>query len=99
MFGVDLVDFVNRENVWMVECGRGLCFLHETADAIAARARLGIDYLRRKNLQRDFTIEFCVIGKIDLTHAARAEAGANFVAADFSMRGERQDAHPGELMG
>ena len=36
LFGIDLVDLVDGENVWMIERRRCFCFLHKSTYAIAA---------------------------------------------------------------
>ena len=54
-----------------------------------------VDDVCRQNFQRDFAIELRVVSEINLTHATRAELGANFVAADLFARGERQISHIG----
>ena len=87
VFGIDLVDFVDGENVWMVERGSCLGFLDKSTHAIAG---LIVDHVGGQDFQCDFAIEFGVVGEINLTHATRAELGANFVAANPFMRGERQ---------
>ncbi len=45
MFGIDLVDLVDRQNVWMVERGSGLCFLHKPAYAIGRATRLRFNHV------------------------------------------------------
>src|SRR5205085_2944050 len=89
LFGVDLVDLIDREDVWMVERGGGLCFLLEAAHAIAGAVVGGGD-VGRENFQCDFAIELGVLSEINLTHATRAELGANFIAANPCTRGEGQ---------
>jgi hypothetical protein len=48
-----------------------------------------------KNFQCDFAVESGVVGEVNLTHTAGAELRADFVAANFFMRGERQRACSG----
>ncbi len=48
------------------------------------------DDFDRQDFQCDFAVESGVVGKINLTHTAGAELRADFVAANFFMRGERQ---------
>ena len=87
---MDLVDLVDRKNVWMVQSGRGFGFLDEAANAIAGGVSLLFEDVRGKNFECDFAVETGVVGKINLAHAAGAKLGADFVASDFCIRGERQ---------
>ena len=96
LFGVDLVDFVDGENVWVVERRRCFGLLHKSSHAIAG---LIVDHVRRQNFQCDFAIEFGVVGEVNLTHATRTELGADFVAANLFARGERQRSIRGSLLG
>jgi len=63
-------------NVRMIERGRGFRFLNETAHAVLVCSKVS-----GENLQRNFAIKFCVLGQIHLTHPARADLRADFVAA------------------
>ena len=85
LFGIDLVDFVDGENVWVVECRSRLSLLQKPSHAIAG---LVIDHIRRQNFQGDFAIEFGIVGEINFTHATRAKFGADFVAANLFAHGE-----------
>src|SRR5438105_3547655 len=71
-------DIVNRENVWMVQCARGLRFLFKSPQAISIlRERC------QQNFDRDIAIQFLIARAIHLAHAARTELRANLVAAKF----------------
>ncbi len=72
MLCVDLVDLVDRENVWMVQGGRGFGFLYETSNAVAGGAGLIFDDFNRENFECYFAVESGVVSQIDLTHTARA---------------------------
>ena len=70
----------------MIECRGGLGLLHKATHAIAAfRVDVG-----GKDFDSDFAIEFRIVGQVNLTHAARAELGADFVTAECFACGERQ---------
>src|ERR1041384_1738728 len=77
----------------MVEGRSCLGFLDEATDAIAGL----VANVRWQYFQCDFAIEFGVVGEVNLTHATRAELGADFVATNSFARGERQCSGPGEL--
>ncbi len=78
-------DFVNREDVRMVERRRRLGLELKSRDGIAVVARF-----RRKNLDRDVAAQPRVAGAIDLPHPARADGTKNFVVAETAAGGERQ---------
>ena len=61
-------DFINRENVWMVQRRSGACFLKETATAIVLR-----DVLGREQFQRHDALQFVVVSFVDRAHAAGAD--------------------------
>ena len=95
VFRIDFVDLVDGENVWVVERGSRLGLLNESTHAFPGW--IGDD-VGRQNFECDFAIEFGVVGEINLTHATRAELGANFVSTDPFARGERQGLNPGEVL-
>ena len=59
----------------------------ESTNAIAG---LRVDDVGRKDFYCDFAIEFGIVGQVNLTHAAGAELGADFVSAECFACGERQ---------
>ena len=63
-----LANFVNRENVWMVQRRSSARFLKEAATAILLR-----DVLRREQLQRHHTLELIVVSFVDSAHATGAD--------------------------
>jgi hypothetical protein len=66
--GVGLIDFVDRDDVGMVQARSGLGFLLEPLHAIGIGGRsIG------QNLQRHFAIEPGVLRQIHLSHATRAQ--------------------------
>src|SRR6266404_194550 len=73
-----LANFVDVRDVGMVERRGRLCLAHEALHAIAIRTNIG-----GQNFQCDFAIESCVLRQINLTHPARANLRADFVAAEF----------------
>src|SRR5437870_902556 len=68
MHSVHFFDLINMGNVRMVESGGGSRLANETLHAIAMRSNIC-----RQNLQRNFAVEFCILGQIHLAHPARAE--------------------------
>jgi hypothetical protein len=58
-------DIVNRNDVWMVQSGRSLGFLHEAALAL----QIG-DTVRRKDLNSDNSVQPGVVGFVHLTHSS-----------------------------
>ena len=73
---VSFTNFINVSDVGMVERRRGFCLLNETAHAILVCSKVS-----RQNLQSNFAIKFCVLRQINLTHPARADLRADFIAA------------------
>ena len=72
-----MIDFVDREDVGMVQAGSRPGFPCETHHAIGiASNRI------RQNLQSDPAIEPGVPRQIDLSHAAGAEEGVDLVATE-----------------
>jgi hypothetical protein len=58
----------------MIQCGGRLSFLYETLHAMALRSDV-----RGQNLQRHFSIQFCVLREIHLTHPTGAKLGHDAV--------------------
>jgi hypothetical protein len=48
-----------------------------------------VSYLGGKEFQRDLAIKQCVSREIDLTHAARAKRGKNFIVSERFAGGNR----------
>ena len=65
LHAIGLSEFVDGENVGMVEGGGGVRFLLE-----AAQTALVAEQLRRQHLERDLTAQLGVLGEIHLAHAA-----------------------------
>src|SRR5215213_4305075 len=65
---VVFANFVNRENVWMIQRRCSACFLEETPAAILLR-----DVLRWEQLQSYDTLKLCVVSFVDGAHAAGSD--------------------------
>src|SRR5579872_5105601 len=61
-------EFVDRDDVWVVESGRGFGFLFKSKQAFDVSGEC-----RGKNFDSDATLEAGVNGVVDLAHAADAE--------------------------
>src|SRR2546426_11165137 len=68
----------------MVERRSSLSFLLEAMHSVV-KSR----HISGQNLQRDFTIELCILRQIHLAHPTRANLCADFVAAEFCANGDR----------
>src|SRR6185369_15770794 len=73
-------DFVNSDDVRVIECGSSLRFLLETLQAIAV-----IHNFSRKNFERYFAIEPHVLSQINLAHSTRPDLAGNAVTRDCSV--------------
>ena len=72
---------VNREDIGVVQCGRGLGLLLEAAHEVGlVGERLG------QNLQRDVALQSRIASPIHLAHAAAANQLDDFIDADASAR-------------
>ena len=71
-------DFMDGQNIWMVECRSASRLLHEPVHALLVLSEVG-----RKDLQSNGTVKLAVESEIDLSHSASADSGADFVAAEF----------------
>src|SRR5579863_1513193 len=70
---------MNRGDIGMIQCGQHLRF--------ALKARKSICIVRERfweNFDRYITPEFCVMGLVDFTHAARTNLGDDLVRAELS---------------
>jgi hypothetical protein len=56
---------VNRTNIWMIQCGCGLCFALKTGECL----RVAGNFLRQK-LERDGAMQPRVLCLVDHTHPA-----------------------------
>src|SRR5438128_1947390 len=77
-----LADFMDGGDVWMIERRRRLCFLSEAPHAVLIRGEVS-----RQNLERNLTIQFCVLREIDLTHATRPELGNDSIVRQAGAGG------------
>lgn len=77
-------------DVGMIEAGNGLSFAFE---ALFARGIGG--EVRGKNFHGHSTIETSVAGAVDVSHAAGAERGKDFVRAELGAGG---DGHGAEII-
>src|SRR5262249_44106989 len=79
----DLPDVMYGENVGMIQRGgRARLLLESPQSGLASRVACG------QELQRHFATEPGVFGKVDLSHAARADQADDFVMADCLARGQ-----------
>src|SRR5215831_12419156 len=86
---VVMIDFVDSENVWMVQPRGGAGFLDE-----ATHPRRVIREFRGQNLQGQDALEFDVDCLIDLAHSAGADVGADFVVVKPGAGGQ---SHVGKI--
>ena len=77
-------DVIDTENVGMIECACGLCFLFE---AVKAFNVLGEG--SGQHFDRHVATKFDVAGAINLTHAAFANFGDDCVLSDVGVGGYR----------
>ncbi len=79
---IGFTNLVDVRDVRMIE-GRGrLCLANEAFHPFAIRGNLG-----RQKLQRNFTIEFCVLRQINLTHSARTDFGKDAIVGQIKAGG------------
>src|SRR5262245_16754980 len=77
-FALYPADFVDSNNVRMIERGRGFRLLLESAHAVAIRCEF-----RRQQFERDMASERGILSQEDLTHSARPQARENPVAPEL----------------
>lgn len=65
---ISLTDFMNRQDIGMIESRGSFGFLHETTDAFGILGEFG-----GQQFERDFALEQSVLRKINLAHPARAK--------------------------
>jgi hypothetical protein len=80
---VGRLDFVNRDDVGVIERRRGLRLLHEPAPAILVRQPVG-----GQHLDCHLAPETGITRPVDLAHAPRAEEREHFVRSERRAGGE-----------
>ena len=75
---IDRADFVNRDDVRMIERGNGFGFLLKAAQAFGVEREFC-----RQNFQGDVTFEFSIARQIHFAHSALAQQGKNFVLIEM----------------
>ena len=78
MNSAGFADFVNRNDIRMIQGGGGLCFLHKPSHPVGISGKF-----RRQNLERNAAVEFCIGGKINFAHSASAQKFFDFIMPDF----------------
>src|SRR5687768_1984025 len=68
VFAVDLTDFINSQDVGMIERGSGFCFLNKTIQFVFIFTEFVV-----KEFDRHLPIEFSVLRQIHLAHSARSD--------------------------
>jgi hypothetical protein len=76
-------DIVDRQNVRVIQRGRGAGFLFEASEAIGVGGQP-----RGENLDGDITPEAWITGLIHLAHAPGTDRGQDFVRADTGAGGK-----------
>ena len=90
---VGLADFVHGANVRMVERGRGPGLAFEAL----ARLRVGL-VVRPQQLEGDTPAELCVLGQVDVGHAAGAQLRAESRSARDACPRSVVPSSPGYLL-
>src|SRR5262249_20980267 len=72
---IRLTDFVNGEDVWMIERGCGASFLLEAADSFPI-----LSETRQQQLERHWTVELRVARQVNHSHPARSDPALDAVA-------------------
>src|SRR2546422_11471096 len=75
----------------MVQRRSSLRFLLEAMHSVVMSCNIS-----GQNLQRDFTIELCILRQIHFAHSAFANLRADFVAAESYTGGKRHDSDHGD---
>jgi len=81
---VYFTDFVDGDDVGMIECRGRFCFEDKTTHAIGIGGKLS-----RKNFERNLATENCILGQVHLTHCASAQVGADIVPSEFCTGSNR----------
>ena len=79
-----VADLVDRDDVGVVERGRGLSLEHEAPHAVLVPHQVG-----RQDLERDAALELAVLGEVDLAHPALGERGHDPVVRDLVLGTQR----------
>ena len=74
MRAVGFTDFVDRDDIGMIERRNGSGLTDKPAHAVSIFGEF-----RWQNFQRDATVEFRVLGQVHFAHPALADLGADFV--------------------
>src|SRR5262249_762952 len=77
-------NFVNRDDVWIVECRGGTCFSFETVYLCGI-----LRELRWQDLDRDAAVEFQVIREINLTHASGSDLRDDLIMSELLSCSQR----------
>jgi hypothetical protein len=72
-------NLMNGQNVGVIEAGGGISFALEAAEPILVLGDIAVE-----QFDGDLAAQARVKGKIDFTHAARAEQRANLIPAESS---------------
>ena len=83
------IDVVDRDDVGMVQCRRGLGFVHEAPVTVAVGVNGGPEHFDGHR-----TIEPRVAGLVDDAHAALADLGGDFVWTEPRTGSERHSRWP-----
>ena len=83
MHTIVFTDFEDLRDAGMAQCRRRLRLANKSLHAITIGGELD-----RQNFQRDFAIEFRVVGRIDHTHSARTDFGKHAVMREVRVDGE-----------
>ena len=71
---IRFADVVNRNDVWMIQSGSGLCFANKPAHAVGICGNLS-----GQNLEGDFSIKLGVLSEKHLTHPAFADGREDLI--------------------
>ena len=74
-----LTDFVDRDDIRMVQSRGGACFLLESPKPMGVRG-----HLLGQDFDSDFATEFEVFGLVHFAHTAAPQVGEDFVVAEAS---------------
>jgi hypothetical protein len=77
----ECTDLKNSKDVWVIEPRCRPCLLFE-----AAYTLLIVRHIGKQNFQRDLTIEFCILGKVNFAHTARADLGYYAIVQEICIR-------------
>src|SRR5678815_408446 len=83
VIAINFSDLINSQNVWVIKSGSCLRFLDKAIQFVRVFAELIV-----QELDRDFAIEFRVLGEIDFTHAAGSDLGNDAVMRQGRIGGQ-----------